>query len=118
VNNRWLFVVLDDVTIPFVVRLKSVVRTVAGEAPGLPWRKSAATPAVCGVAIDVPLVVFVAVLLVCQADVRQKGQRFAPALRFDGRKRERPLGRPLEGEVLGRMGCTTFSAIWSSCSSP
>jgi hypothetical protein len=69
VNRRWLFAVEDDVTMPFVVRLKSAVRTLAGDAPGLPWRYSAATPAVCGVAIDVPLIVFVAVVEVDQADV-------------------------------------------------
>jgi hypothetical protein len=69
VKSRWLFAVEDDVTTPFVVRLKSVLRTVAGEAPGFPCRYCAATPAVCGVAIDVPLIVRVAVVLVYQADV-------------------------------------------------
>jgi hypothetical protein len=43
--------------------------TVAGEAPGFVSRKSAATPATCGVAIDVPDIVFVAVSLVFQDEV-------------------------------------------------
>ena len=43
--------------------------TVAGDAAGLPCRYSAATPATCGVAIDVPLIVFVAVSDVYHADV-------------------------------------------------
>jgi hypothetical protein len=38
VNSRWLFVVFDDLTMLFVVRLKSALRTVAGLALGLPWR--------------------------------------------------------------------------------
>jgi len=38
-------------------------RTVAGVALGLLWRSRAATPATCGVAIDVPLSVAVAVSL-------------------------------------------------------
>jgi len=38
-------------------------RTVAGVALGLLWRNRAATPATCGVAIDVPLSVAVAVSL-------------------------------------------------------
>jgi hypothetical protein len=69
VNSRWLFTVFEDVTMLFVVRLKSVVRTVAGDALGLPCRYWAATPAACGVAIEVPLIVLVAVLLVYHADV-------------------------------------------------
>ena len=43
--------------------------TVAGEAARLFCRKRAATPATCGAAIDVPLIVAVAVLLVYHADV-------------------------------------------------
>src|SRR5687767_12419127 len=43
--------------------------TVAGDALGFPARYSAATPATCGVAMDVPLIVFVAVVLVYHADV-------------------------------------------------
>ena len=69
VNSKWLLVVLDDVTMLFVVRPNSVERTVAGDAPGFDWRYCAATPAVCGVAIDVPLIVLVAVLLVYHAEV-------------------------------------------------
>ena len=38
-------------------------RTVAGDAPGLLCKNRAATPATCGVAIDVPLNVAVAVSL-------------------------------------------------------
>ena len=43
--------------------------TAAGGAAGVPCRTSAAAPATCGVAIDVPLIVFVAVSFVFQADV-------------------------------------------------
>ena len=43
-------------------------RTVAGEAPGELCRILAATPATCGAAIDVPLSVAVAVLLVKYAE--------------------------------------------------
>src|SRR5688500_7331956 len=44
-------------------------RTCCGDAPGLPARTSAAAPATCGDAIDVPLIVFVAVSPVLHADV-------------------------------------------------
>ncbi len=57
------------VTLPEVALLTRALRTVAGEALGLLWRYSAATPATCGVAIEVPLMVFVAVSLVFQAEV-------------------------------------------------
>src|SRR5215212_9582971 len=43
--------------------------TVAGEALGFVSRNNAATPATCGVAIDVPEMVLVAVSLVLQDDV-------------------------------------------------
>ena len=43
--------------------------TVAGEADGLVSRNKAATPATCGVAIDVPEIVLVAVSLVLHDDV-------------------------------------------------
>jgi hypothetical protein len=42
--------------------------TVAGDAPGLLCKNLAATPATCGVAIEVPLIVLVAVSLVFQDD--------------------------------------------------
>ena len=44
-------------------------RTAAGDRVVVSSSASAAAPATCGVAIDVPLMVFVAVLLVYQADV-------------------------------------------------
>ncbi len=47
----------------------SAARTAAGEATGLALRCRAAAPATCGVAMDVPLIVFVAVVPVYQADV-------------------------------------------------
>ena len=43
--------------------------TAAGDAVRLYWRNRAATPVTCGVAIDVPLRVLIAVLLVDHADV-------------------------------------------------
>src|SRR5215212_5854683 len=54
---------------PVVELFTSALRTVAGDALELPERYSAATPATCGVAIDVPLMVFVAVSLDAQAEV-------------------------------------------------
>ena len=48
--------------------LTIVFLTVAGDEPGLLCRTRAATPATCGLAIDVPLKVAVAVSLVRQAD--------------------------------------------------
>jgi hypothetical protein len=53
--------VVDVFTIAFL--------TVEGEAPVFTAKYKAATPATCGEAIEVPLIVFVAVLLVYQADV-------------------------------------------------
>ena len=44
-------------------------RTCGGVAVGFAPRTSAAAPATCGVAIDVPLIVLVAVLLEFHADV-------------------------------------------------
>ena len=52
-----------------VAALTIAFLTLAGEAVRLFWRNRAATPATCGVAIDVPLMVFVAVSLVDHADV-------------------------------------------------
>jgi hypothetical protein len=52
-----------------VALLISACVTVAGEAPGFVCRYRAIPPAVCGVAIEVPLIVFVAVSLVDQAEV-------------------------------------------------
>ena len=56
-------------TTPVVAVDVSREAMVAGAAPGLACANSAAVPVTCGVAIDVPLIVFVAVLLVFQADV-------------------------------------------------
>jgi hypothetical protein len=56
------------VTTPVVALLVTAPATTDGVAEGLPCRYSAATPAACGVAIDVPLSVAVAVFEVCQAE--------------------------------------------------
>ena len=54
----------------FGVELASMVlHTCAGVAVGFALRIKAAAPTTCGVAIDVPLIVLVAVLLEFQADV-------------------------------------------------
>src|SRR5207253_7042864 len=58
------FVILFGVPTDF-----SALCTVAGDAVGLLARNSAAAPVTCGVAIDVPLIVLVAVSLSIQADV-------------------------------------------------
>jgi len=52
-----------------VASATSAFRTVAGKAVGFDCRYLAAAPATCGVAIEVPLIVFVAVSLVSHADV-------------------------------------------------
>ena len=63
--------------------------TVAGEALGFVSRNSAATPATCGVAIDVPEIVFIAVSLVLHDDVMllpgAKMSRQAPKFENDER---------------------------------
>jgi hypothetical protein len=57
------------VTRPVVPAETRALRTAAGVAVRLALRCSAAAPATCGVAMDVPLIVLVAVVPVCQADV-------------------------------------------------
>ena len=58
------FVTLFSVALPV-----SAAVTAAADEVGFSWRYSAAAPATCGDAIDVPPIVAVAVLLVHQADV-------------------------------------------------
>ena len=59
-KSRWLFTDDELVTFPLVVFAYRPSRTCCGVAFGLSSRYSAAAPAVCGEAIDVPLMVFVA----------------------------------------------------------
>lgn len=59
--------VLDRTTWPVVAAAVTVEATVAGDADGVVDRTSAATPATCGVAIDVPLIEPVAALPVYRA---------------------------------------------------
>ena len=56
-------------TIPLAALFTSALVTVDGLAEGFCARYNAATPVTCGVAMDVPLIVFVAVLLVFQLEV-------------------------------------------------
>src|SRR6266545_2725208 len=56
-------------TRPLLALLTSALPTCAGVACGFAARYRAATPTTCGVAMDVPLIVFVAVLLVFHAEV-------------------------------------------------
>src|SRR5687767_9977792 len=56
-----------EVTLPRVEPAISALATPAGVAPGLLCRYSAATPATCGEAMEVPLMVLVAVALVYHA---------------------------------------------------
>jgi hypothetical protein len=58
-----------NVTRSGVAEATSVSRTCVGERPPLAPRRRAAAPATCGEAIDVPLIVFVAVDEVYQADL-------------------------------------------------
>src|SRR5262245_45497287 len=70
VNSRMFGEPVPGLVILFGVPLDfSAAWTVAGDAVGLSPRNSAAAPATCGVAIEVPLIVFVAVSLVIQAEV-------------------------------------------------
>ena len=52
-----------------VALLVSAAATWAGVELGLAERYAAAAPVTCGVAIEVPLIVFVAVVLLYQSDV-------------------------------------------------
>ncbi len=69
-----------------------VLVTDEGEAVGLPCKIKAATPATCGEAIDVPLIVFVAVSLVYHAEVIElpgaKISRQLPKLEYHARASE------------------------------
>src|SRR5918996_550925 len=58
-----------SVTLLGVALADSVFHTWPGGAVGVAPNTSAAAPAMCGVAIEVPLMVLVAVSLVCQAEV-------------------------------------------------
>lgn len=58
-----------SVTVPVVAPPLMTSATVAGDAAGLVCKNSAAAPATCGAAIDVPLIVAVATSDVCQEDV-------------------------------------------------
>jgi hypothetical protein len=93
-----LFTVFDDVTMPCVVRLKSAVRTVAGDALGFKsgakgllqgswfrrgWARSAHDP------------------------FRANGIRTRESRSCA--KRERPLGRPLEGKNWGGWVARVFA---------
>src|SRR4051794_13364523 len=57
------------VTTPVLAEVRSASATEAGDAEGKAWRYSAAAPATCGVAIEVPLRVLVARFPVFQAEV-------------------------------------------------
>ncbi len=57
------------VTLPVVALPSSAVSTCAGVADVFVCKYSAAAPTTCGVAIDVPLIVLVAVALVDHAEV-------------------------------------------------
>jgi hypothetical protein len=77
-------------TTPVVALDVSSEAMVAGEAPGLACAISAAVPVTCGVAMEVPLIVLVAVLLVFQADVMllpgAKMSTQVPKLEYDARE--------------------------------
>ena len=68
-SNRFGDPVPGLLTLFSVELLMIAAVTVAGEAVGLVSRNKAATPATCGVAIDVPEIVLVAVSLVLHDDV-------------------------------------------------
>ena len=58
-----------ELTTSLVVARKRASRTSWGDAAGWSWRYRAATPAVAGAAIDVPLLTAVAVGLVIPSEV-------------------------------------------------
>ena len=75
-------------TLPVVALFNSVVLAVDGD-PVVPWMIKATTPATCGDAIDVPLMVFVAELLDFHADVMlEPGAKMSthePKFEYDAR---------------------------------
>jgi hypothetical protein len=68
-NSRFGDPVPGDVTLPVVAVLMIAFATALDDAAGLVCKYRAATPATCGAAMDVPLMVLVAVLLLYHADV-------------------------------------------------
>jgi hypothetical protein len=102
------------------------VATSAGVAEVWPARWTAAAPATCGVAIDVPEMVFVAVPLVFQPAVMEE-----PGRRRPGRSRSRsnwrwrpcwwwspPLGGARPGSAHGCGGCARRARPWSAAFRP
>jgi hypothetical protein len=89
-SSRFGEPVPGEPTTPVVAVEVSSAAMVAGEAPGLACANSAAVPVTCGVAIEVPLIVFVAVLLVFQAEVMllpgAKMSTQVPKLEYDARE--------------------------------
>ena len=106
-------------TLPVVAVVSSALVTVEEVAAGTAWRYSAATPATCGVAMDVPLIAFVAVSDVFHHDVMLEPGRKEAADDAAVRSR-RPALRP--GEARGKarglsapMGCA-FNLSSDRCS--
>lgn len=71
-NNRFGVPAGTFVILFGVARLFRADCTDAGEVPGLAWRYNAAAPATCGVAIEVPEIVLVAVEEVYQVEVMEE----------------------------------------------
>ena len=90
--------------------------TVAGEAVGFVSRNNAATPATCGVAIDVPEIVLVAVSLVLHADVMllpgAKMSRQVP--KFENEERASVVVVEPTVIAFGTRAGETLQAFWFS----
>ena len=93
-------------TTPAVAPEVMALTTAVGVADGFAERYRAATPATCGLAIEVPLIVFVAVLLVDQEDVMTEPganrSRQLPWLEYDARESELPGLGVADGDRQGQ----------------
>ena len=103
-------------TLPVVALLTSASRTCCGVAVGVALSRSAAAPATCGDAIDVPLIVFVAVSLLSQALVMPepgaKMSRHVPKFENDERLSVFVVA-PTVIALAARAG-ETLQAFWFS----
>ena len=98
-----------------VALLISALAYGGGGADGLPSRYSAATPATCGVAIEVPLMVLVAVSgQPGRGDARAGGEQVQQVPKFENDERAsvsvvEPMVRP-----AGTRGATVAGAVFYS----
>ena len=106
-------------TTPVVALLVIADATVAGVADRVGRRYSAAAPATCGVAIEVPLIVLVAVSLVFQAEVMLEpgAKRSTQVPKLENDARASVVGRGADGDRRRRRGPASRCRRWR-CSLP